>query len=161
MFAPRRTRERCRPEKEGREPWPLARPRARRSQVALLPIPSPAARDSGFDLAVQEVDVRQTASTPMFREVMVKCVVQNRGPSLSRGIRRSWSSHDRATTDPRILKTAPIPVPLARGRFVLSAEGAAWFASAVPYRCEIQWDRTIPGDANPSDDYGEFTYPKL
>ena len=106
--------------------------------------PSPAARDSGFDLAVQEVDVRQTASTPMFREVMVKCVVQNRGPSLSRGSEILVISRP-GDDGPKILKTAPIPVPLARGeKFVLAAEGAAWFASTVPYRCEIQWDGSNP-----------------
>src|SRR5260221_9504049 len=45
----------------------------------------PATRDTAFDLAVQEVDVRQTGPTPMFREVSVRCGVQNRGPSVSRG----------------------------------------------------------------------------
>jgi len=122
---------------------------------------SPAMRDSAFDLAVQEVEVRQTASTPMFREVTVKCVVQNRGPSVSRGSEVLVISRP-GDDGPKILKTAPIPVSLARGeRFVLDAEGAAWFASAVPYRCEIQWDGSIAGDADPSDDYGEFTYPKM
>jgi hypothetical protein len=43
----------------------------------------------------------------------------------------------------------------------VDAEGAAWFATAVPYRCEIEWDGSVSGDADPSDDYGELTYPKL
>jgi hypothetical protein len=118
-------------------------------------------RDGAFDLAVQEVDVRQTASTPMFREVAVKCVVQNRGPSVSRGSEMLVISKP-GDDGPKVLKASPIPVPLTRGeKFVLDAEGAAWFASSVPYRCEIQWDGSVAGDADPSDDYGEFTYPKL
>ena len=113
------------------------------------------------DLAVQEVDVRQTASTPMFREVSVRCVVQNRGPSLSRGSEMLVISRP-GDDGPKVLKAITIPVPLARGeKFVIAAEGAAWFASAVPYRCEIQWDGSVTGDADPSDDYGELTYPKL
>jgi hypothetical protein len=117
--------------------------------------------DSAFDLAVQEVDVRQTASTPMFREVTVRCVVQNRGPSVSRGSEMLVISKP-GDDGPKVLKASPIPVPLTRGeKFVLDADGAAWFASAVPYRCEIQWDGSVPGDADPSDDYGELTYPKL
>lgn len=138
--------------------------------LAFSVVASPAARaepprstpsDGAFDLAVQEVDVRQTASTPMFREVAVRCVVQNRGPSLSRGSEVLVISRP-GDDGPKILKMAPIPVPLTQGeRFVMHADGASWFASAVPYRCEIQWDGSISGDADPSDDYGEFTYPKL
>ena len=52
-------------------------------------------------------------------------------------------------------------VAMTIGGWTLGNGIAAWFASAVPYRCEIQWDGSIPGDADPSDDYGEFTYPKL
>jgi hypothetical protein len=118
-------------------------------------------RDAAFDLAVLEVDVRQTASTPMFREVAVRCVVQNRGPSVSRGSEMLVISKP-GDNGPKVLKASPIPVPLIRGeKFTLDADGAAWFASAVPYRCEIQWDGSVPGDADPSDDYGELTYPKL
>jgi hypothetical protein len=122
---------------------------------------SPSARDGAFDLAVQELDVRQTASTPMFREVAVRCVVQNRGPSFSRGLEVLVISRP-GDDGPKVLKVSPIPVPLARGeKFALEAEGAAWFTSVVPYRCEIRWDGSVAGDADSSDDYGEFTYPKL
>lgn len=129
--------------------------------VGDAPASPPPQQDTGFDLAVQQVDVRQTASTPMFREVSVRCVVQNRGPSTSRGSVLLVISRP-GDDGPKVLKSVPIPVPLARGeRFVADADGAAWFASSVPYRCEIQWDGTVRGDADPSDDYGEFVYPKL
>jgi hypothetical protein len=122
---------------------------------------SPPQRDGAFDLAVQAVDVRQTGATPMFREVSIRCVVQNRGPGSTRGSEVLVISRP-GDDGPKILKVSHIPVPLNRGdRYVIEADGAAWFASAIPYRCEIQWEGSVIGDADPSDDYGEFTYPKL
>jgi hypothetical protein len=132
-----------------------------RARLSLSPPAAAGSRDAGFDLAVQRVDVRQTGSTPMFREVSVRCVVENRGPSFSRGSERLVISRpeDDGT---KILKASPIPTRLGKGdKFVVDAEGAAWFASAVPYRCEIEWDGSVAGDSDPSDDYGELTYPKL
>ena len=91
----------------------------------------------------------------------MRCVVQNRGPSVSRGSEVLVISRP-SDDGPKILRASAIPVPLARGdKFVMEADGASWFASAVPYRCEIQWDGSVPGDADATDDYGEFTYPKL
>jgi hypothetical protein len=36
-----------------------------------------------FDLAVQEMTVKQLSSTPMFRRVEISCVVNNLGPRIS------------------------------------------------------------------------------
>src|SRR5215813_6215166 len=38
-----------------------------------------------FDFAISEMEIRQLSSTPMFREVEVRCVVTNRGPHTSSG----------------------------------------------------------------------------
>ena len=114
-----------------------------------------------FDLAVQEVDVRQLSSTTMFREVEVLCVIANRGPRGSAGpafVVTSRPGDDR----PKILKKAIIAEALAPGdRFEVRAENAAWFATPVSYRCEIQFGGSSAGDADPNDDVGETTYPKM
>jgi hypothetical protein len=114
-----------------------------------------------FDLAVEEVDVRQLSSTTMFREVEVLCVVVNRGPRGSAGpafVVISRQGGDK----PKILKKAIIAEPLAPGdRLEVRGENAAWFATPVSYRCEIQFGSQSAGDADPYDDVGETTYPKM
>jgi hypothetical protein len=113
-----------------------------------------------FDLAVSEVDVRQLSSTSMFREVEVRCVVANRGPHTSGTPAMVVIS--RPTDDGmKVLKKAAIPESLAPGEhFELRGETAAWFANPVTYRCEIQFAGQNAGDADPSDDTGQFTYPR-
>jgi hypothetical protein len=112
-----------------------------------------------FDLAVEEVDVQQLSSTAMFREVEVRCVIANRGPRTATGASIVIS---RPGDDGRkVLKKVALP-ELARGdRFDLHAQSAAWFATPVPYRCEIQFPGNVAGDADSTDDYGESTYPRL
>jgi hypothetical protein len=113
-----------------------------------------------FDLAIAELDVRQLSSTPMFREVEVRCVVTNKGPKNSSGSVSIVVSRP-GDDGPKVLKKIALPESLAPGdQFVMRAEGAAWFASQVPYRCELQYGQDS-GDADPSDDYREITYPKL
>jgi len=112
-----------------------------------------------FNLAVAEMDVRQISSTPMFREVEIRCVVSNLGPQHSTGPVSIVVSRP-GDDGPKVLKKVGLPDSLAPGdRFVMRAEGSAWFASQVPYRCEIQYD--AGGDTDPSDDSREFTYPRL
>jgi hypothetical protein len=114
-----------------------------------------------FDLAVAEMDVRQLSSTPMFREVEVRCVVTNRGPRNSAGPVAIVVSRP-GDEGPKVLKKVGLPEALAPGdRFVIRAATSAWFASQVPYRCEIQYGGESAGDADPSDDYRETTYPRL
>jgi hypothetical protein len=121
------------------------------------PPPRDAAR--AFDLAIAELDVRQLSSTSMFREIEVRCVVTNRGPRHSSGPVAIVVSRP-GDDGPKVLKKIGLPDTLAPGdRFVTRAETSAWFASQVPYRCEIQYDSG--NDADPSDDYREMTYPKL
>jgi hypothetical protein len=112
-----------------------------------------------FDLAIADMDVRQLSSTSMFRDVEVRCVVANRGPHTSVG--PVWVVASRPGDDgPKVLKKVGLPEPLAPGAtFVMRAGGSAWFAAQVPYRCELQYDSA--GDADPSDDYRELTYPRL
>jgi len=110
---------------------------------------------------VQEVEVRQVASTPMFREVEIRCVVTNRGPRASSGPASIVISRP-GDDKPKVLKRVVVPETLAPGeQFEAKAEGASWFATPVPYRCEIQFGTQAGGDVDPSDDFGEFTYPKL
>jgi hypothetical protein len=122
----------------------------------------PPQRDTArtFDLAIAEIDVRQLSSTPMFREVEVRCVVTNRGPRNSSGPASVVVSRP-GDDGPKVLKKIGLPEALAPGdRFVTRAEASAWFTTQVPYRCEIQYGES-GGDADPSDDYRETTYPKL
>jgi hypothetical protein len=105
------------------------------------------------------MDVRQLSSTPMFREVEVRCVVTNHGPRNSSGPVAIVVSRP-GDDGPKVLKKIGLPEALAPGdRFVMRAETSAWFATQVSYRCEIQYDSG--GDADPSDDSRELTYPKL
>jgi len=129
--------------------------------TALGGAPRERPRDPGaFDLAVQEVDVRQLSSTTMFREVEVLCIVVNRGPRGSAGPAGVVVS--RQGEKPKILKKATIAEPLAPGdRLEVRAENSAWFATPVSYRCEIQFGGQSAGDADPYDDVGETTYPKM
>jgi hypothetical protein len=113
-----------------------------------------------FDLAVAEIDVRQLSSTPMFREVEVRCVVTNKGPRPSIGPVSVVVSRP-GDDGPKVLKKIALPDALGPGdRFTMRAETAAWFAAQVPYRCEVQYGES-GGDADPSDDYREMTYPRL
>jgi hypothetical protein len=116
---------------------------------------------ASFDLAVEEVDVRQVSSTPMFREVEIRCVVANRGPKPSSGpvtVVISRPGDDKR----KVLKRVAIPESLAAGeQFEVRAETAAWFATPVAYRCELHFGTPAGGDADPNDDYGESTYPKI
>src|SRR4051812_37533375 len=102
-----------------------------------------------FDLAVAQIDVRQLSSTPMFRQVEVRCIVKNQGPKHSAG---SASIVISRTTDEgaKVLKKTMLGDSLAPGaEFVVRSEAAAWFATPVPYRCEILYGES-GGDADPS-----------
>jgi hypothetical protein len=112
-----------------------------------------------FNLAVVDVEVSQVASTPMFRELEVRCEVQNRGPGTAPS--RAFVVLSRPGEDgPKILRRVAVP-PLASGeKLMVRTEGAVWFASAVPYRCAIEFDGA-GGDADPSDDVAELTFPRL
>jgi hypothetical protein len=113
-----------------------------------------------FDLAVAELDVRQLSSTPMFREVEVRCVVTNKGPKPSSGPVSIVVSRP-GDDGPKVLKKIGLPDTLSPGdRFVMRVETSAWFTAQVPYRCELQYGADT-SDADPSDDYREMTYPKL
>jgi hypothetical protein len=47
-------------------------------------------------------------------------------------------------------------------RFQARSQSFAWAATAIPYRCEIEFGGTyLMGDADPSNDFQEFTFPKL
>ena len=113
-----------------------------------------------FDLAVSGVDVRQLSSTSMFREVEIRCVVANRGPRASSAPATVVIS--RPTDEGiKVLKKVALPESIAPGETVeVHGATAAWFATPVTYRCEIQFGGQQAGDADPSDDAGEFTYPK-
>src|SRR5260221_11811575 len=96
-----------------RDPWRTAA-RCAASAVFFFVLCASTARASGsFDLAVQEVDVRQIGSTPMFREVAVRCVVSNHGPGLARAT--AWVVISRPGDDgPKVLKKVAVP-PLGPG----------------------------------------------
>jgi hypothetical protein len=95
----------------------------------------------------------------MFREVEVHCVVSNRGP-------RSASGASVVISRPgdegrKVLKKTALPELGPGEHFDVRAQNAAWFATPVAYRCEIQFAGNGGGDADPDDDFGEFTYPRL
>ena len=115
-----------------------------------------------FNLAILHVEVLQTWSTPIVREVAVGCVVANQGPSSSRGTASlviSRTSEEGAKT----LSKTQIPSPLAAGeQFETHTATASWATSAVVYRCEVTFEGVRGfGDADPSDDFAEATYPRL
>lgn len=112
-----------------------------------------------FDLAVQQVDVHQLSSTPMFREVEIRCVVVNRGPKSSGGASVVLSRP--GDDGPKVLKRVALPELAPGDRFDVHTQSAAWFATTVNYRCEIEFAGASEGDADPEDDSAEFTYPRL
>jgi hypothetical protein len=59
------------------------------------------------------------------------------------------------------LKKVALPELGPGEHFDVRAQNAAWFATPVAYRCEIQFAANGGGDADPDDDFGEFTYPRL
>ena len=47
-------------------------------------------------------------------------------------------------------------------KFHARAEAFAWGATAVPYRCDIQFGgANTAGDSDPTNDFAEFTFPKF
>ena len=122
-------------------------------------VASGAPRQLPFDLAVQEVDVHQLSSTPMFREVEIRCVVSNRGPKAATGASVVISRP--GDEGRKVIKKVALPELGPGEAFDVRAQSASWFATPVAYRCEIQFGGGGSGDANPDDDFGEFTYPRL
>jgi hypothetical protein len=115
-----------------------------------------------FDLAIRDMNVKQLSSTPMFRTVEITCVVVNRGPKTSNAT--AWLLISRpGESAPQVLKAIAIPKPMElEDTFQARSQAVAWAASAVPYRCEIEFSGAYAaGDADPSNDVAAFTFPKL
>ena len=115
-----------------------------------------------FDLAVQEVRVKQVSSTPMFRTVEITCVVENRSPGVSNAT--AWLLISRpGDARPLVVKLVSIPKLMALGdKFQAQAQAFSWVPTAVPYRCEIEFvGAYAAGDADPSNDFAETTFPTL
>jgi hypothetical protein len=115
-----------------------------------------------YDLAIRDMNVKQLSSTPMFRNVEITCIVENRGPKTSNAT--AWLLVSRlGESAPQVLKAVAIPKPMEPGEtFQARSQAFAWAASAVPYRCEIEFGGAyIAGDADPSNDVAMFTFPKL
>jgi hypothetical protein len=115
-----------------------------------------------FDLAIRDMNVKQLSSTPMFRTVEITCIVANRGPKASNAT--AWLLISRpGESSPQVLKVVSIPKPMEPGEtFHVRSQTFAWAATAVPYRCEIEFGGAYtPGDADPSNDFAAFTFPKL
>ena len=138
------------------------------ASVAILLFVGPAGGDSRsasqmlFDLAVRDMNVKQSSSTPMFRTVEISCTVESRGPRASNAT--AWVLISRpGDAAPQILKMVAIPRPMEAGdKFQARLQTYAWAATSVPYRCEIEFSGTYAsGDADPSNDFAEFTFPKL
>jgi hypothetical protein len=55
-----------------------------------------------------------------------------------------------------------IPKPMEPGEtFQARSQAVAWALTAVPYRCEIEFGGSYAtGDADPSNDFATFTFPK-
>ncbi len=123
-------------------------------KVASSPLP--------FDLAVEDMSVKQLSSTPMFRTVEIACVVSNRGPGTSKATASIVFSHP-GDDGPKILKVVPLPRSMDPGeRFQTEAQASAWAAASIPYRCEIHFSGAFAaGDANADNNAAEFTFPKL
>jgi hypothetical protein len=114
-----------------------------------------------FDLALQEMSVKQVSSTPMFRTVEITCVVENRGARASNAT--AWVLVTRpGDAAVQVLKVVSLPKVMEPGEKVqVRSQSVAWAATSVPYRCEIQFGGAhTAGDADPSNDFAEFTYPK-
>jgi hypothetical protein len=123
-----------------------------------VPSPSPVP----FDLAIQEMSVKQVSSTPMFRTVEIYCVVENRGPRTSSTT--AWLVISRAgDAGPQVSKVVVIPKKMERGeKFETRVQAFSWVTASVPYRCEIQFGETsAAGDADPSNDFAGFTFPRF
>jgi hypothetical protein len=115
-----------------------------------------------FDLAVQEVLVKQVSSTPMFRTVEITCVVENRGPGVSNAT--AWILISRpGDARPMVVKLVSIPKLMELGaKFQVQSQAFSWVPTSVPYRCEIQFvGPYTAGDADPSNDFAETTFPTL
>jgi hypothetical protein len=98
----------------------------------------------------------------MFRTVEISCTVESRGPGASNAT--AWLLISRPGEGAaQILKMVAIPKPMAAGdKFQVRSQTSSWAATAVPYRCEIEFSGTYAsGDADPSNDFADFTFPKL
>jgi hypothetical protein len=122
--------------------------------------PNQAPSRAPFDLAIEKIDVRQVSSTPMFRQVEVHCIVSNRGPKASGGAASVVISRP-GDEQTKVLRKVALPEIAPGANFDAKAEGAAWFATPVPYRCELQFAAQAGGDSDSSDDVAEITFPKL
>jgi hypothetical protein len=114
-----------------------------------------------FDLAVQDMNVKQLSSTPMFRTVEITCVVANRGPKTSNAT--AWLLISRpGESSPQVLKVVSIPKSMEPGDTIQArSQAVAWAFTPVPYRCEIEFGGAYAtGDADPSNDFAMFTFPK-
>jgi len=120
-----------------------------------------ASSQAPFDLAVDDMSVKQVSSTPMFRTVDITCTVQNRGPGPSK-VTASVVFSRPGDDGPKILKAVPLPRLLEPGAtFQAQAQGSAWATASVPYRCEIQFSGAFAGgDGNADNNAAEFTFPK-
>lgn len=115
-----------------------------------------------FDLAVQEMTVKQLSSTPMFRRVEISCVVNNLGPRISDAT--AWLLISRPGSGAtQVMLAVPVPKRLEPGsKFHARAEAFAWGATSVPYRCEVQFGgANSAGDADAANDFAELTFPKF
>src|SRR4051794_21469703 len=81
---------------------------------ALGKVPDSVAGSSFYDLAVHSVDVTQTGSTALFREVAVLCIVENLGPAAAPAKAEVVISRP-GEDSPKILRRATIPDSLALG----------------------------------------------
>ena len=115
-----------------------------------------------FDLAVQEMNVKQISSRPMFRTVEITCVVENRGPKTSSAT--AWLLISRPNdASPLVLREFSLPKHMEPGEKVqVRSQAFSWVASSVPYRCEIEFGGAdLAGDADRSNDFAEFSFPKI
>jgi hypothetical protein len=114
-----------------------------------------------YDLAVTSLDVTQTKSTPLFRDVDVLCVVENLGPNAAPP--KAEITISRPSDDgPKILKRTVIPTWLMKeARFEVRVKTSVWHTSTVPYRCEVLFPTDMPSpDANPGNNAKERVFPK-
>jgi|SRR5882672_9695274 len=120
-----------------------------------------ASSQAPFDLAVEDISVKQVSSTPMFRTVEITCMVQNLGPGPSKATASVVFSRP-GEDGPKVLKAVPIPRPLEPGAtFQAQAQGSTWATASVPYRCQIQFSGAFAtGDENSDNNAAELTFPK-
>ncbi len=95
----------------------------------------------------------------MFRQIEIHCIVENHGPKSASGpaaVVISRPSDDGV----KILKRAAVPGSFPPHELLeVVAQTTAWFATPVPYRCEIRFEGA--GDADPTNDAREIVYPEL